>query len=126
MTERGKKRYAKQYTVPNSEVTVKVMGFSNGCSVGDYVLSKAERGKIPYIARIHQIYIRCGDVSREVHLKVQWFYRPEDTQMKRVSFNGKNELYKSNRYDYDFQKTKHNACQTSIQNPNTNLLLHRS
>ncbi|PRQ19735.1 putative BAH domain-containing protein [Rosa chinensis] len=77
------------------------MGFSNGCSVGDYVLSKAEHGKIPHIVRIHQICIRCGDVSREVHLKVQWFYRPEDTQMKRVSFNGKNELYMTNHYDYD-------------------------
>ncbi|PRQ19711.1 putative BAH domain-containing protein [Rosa chinensis] len=76
------------------------MGFSNSCSIRDYVLLKVERGKIPYIARIHQIYISCEDVSQEVHLKVQWFYRLEDTQMKCISFNGKNELYKSNHYDY--------------------------
>ncbi|PRQ19733.1 putative BAH domain, Zinc finger, RING/FYVE/PHD-type [Rosa chinensis] len=77
------------------------MRFSNGCSVADYVLLKAERGKISYIARIHQIYIRCEDVSREVDLKVQRFYRLDDTQMKHVSINGKNELYKSIHYDYD-------------------------
>ncbi|PRQ37739.1 putative BAH domain-containing protein [Rosa chinensis] len=67
--------------------------------VGYCVQLKKERGKISYVARIHQIYIKHGDISQNVHQKVQWFYKHLDTKMKHLSFIAKNEPYMSNHFD---------------------------
>lgn len=54
----------------------------------------------PYVARVDKLesqYKRNGEV--EVKVRVQWYYKPEDTSQGRKDYHGTKELFLSDHYD---------------------------
>lgn len=64
--------------------------------VDDCVLLYPEEiGGESYVAQIKEIH----KSDKKAELRVQWFYRPEDTAEQRKPFHGRNELYRSKHRD---------------------------
>lgn len=73
--------------------------------VGDDVYVRGE-GAVPFMARIEEVKRTKGDV----HVKLMWYYRPEDAIGGRKPFHGKKEVFLSDHFDWCSHQCVSSKC----------------
>lgn len=67
----------------------------------------ADSGKPPYVAKVDRIEL---DHRNHVKVRVQWYYRPEESVGGRRQFHGAKELFLSDHYDFQSANTIEGKC----------------
>ncbi|KAF7140970.1 hypothetical protein RHSIM_Rhsim06G0166400 [Rhododendron simsii] len=75
---------------------------------GDCVLMRpSDTNKPPYVARVEKIE---ADHRNNVKVRVQWYYRPEESMGGRRQFHGAKELFLSDHFDVQSAHTIEGKC----------------
>ncbi|XP_049352436.1 chromatin remodeling protein EBS-like isoform X1 [Solanum verrucosum] len=85
-----------------------IKGTNKVVRVGDCVLMRpSDSDKPPYVAKVDRIE---ADHRNNVKVRVQWYYRPEESVGGRRQFHGAKELFLSDHYDFQSAHTIEGKC----------------
>ncbi|KAE9457903.1 hypothetical protein C3L33_10222, partial [Rhododendron williamsianum] len=77
-------------------------------AAGDCVMMRpSDTNKPPYVARVEKIE---ADHRNNVKVRVQWYYRPEESMGGRRQFHGAKELFLSDHFDVQSAHTIEGKC----------------